>query len=213
MFKIITPHGHNFHQLAIRSFLDLLKVYQNFKLNSCRKMKSTFIIAEENKRGIYGGAVLYPQKVNNPIEPASYDRYEDSFREAFATFQPDVHEFWTARICFCLEITPSSKNLEEINLCGNFYRNLYEAFLAFGLSKEIDFLAFSLYSFERLKPPLYKKWPHCMPVQFSHTSDGLYHGILSFSGKKFIPNKKMKPDLEDSANQNISETVHQGRAS
>ena len=112
MLKIIGPKGHRFHQSSIEAFLDLLNVYQDFELSRRDEKRLLFLSAEDNGHGVYGGAVLYPQKVwGLPEEDVSHDRYEDTFCGAFATFRPLIQEFWIARICFCLEANFSPEAL------------------------------------------------------------------------------------------------------
>ncbi len=48
----------------ISSFLDLLKEYQNLDVSPARAKKATFLIAENERHEVHGGALLYPQKVS-----------------------------------------------------------------------------------------------------------------------------------------------------
>lgn len=186
MLKIINPDGQKFHQSTIEAFLDLLKVYQNCELSSKRRKEATFFIAEDNEHGVYGGAVLYPQKISEGKGDIPLDRYDDTFYGAFATFRPQIQEFWISRICFCLEANLSPQGFKGMELSENFYRELHEAFLGFGQPKNLEFLAFSLYSFDTVDLPFYKKWRY-MPIKLSDDRSGLTHGILSFKKTKFMP--------------------------
>lgn len=186
MLKIISPKGHKYHQSSIDAFLDLLAIYQNFNLSDERRKKSTFLIAEDQKHGVYGGALLYPQKVNDPRENESLEGYEDTFHGSFVCFQPQVKEFWIARICYCLEVNFASP-ADDQNHCKKFYEELYEAFLQFGEPKDLEFLAFSLCAFESIEPPLHESWPYNMPIRNSEDTSGLFHGILSLKGTRFLP--------------------------
>ena len=193
MLKIISPKGQKVHQPTIEAFLDLLKVYQNFELSETRRKKATFLVAEDNEHGVYGGAVLYPQKVMGSDEEI-HDDYEHSFCSAFATYHPEIEEFWIARICFCLEANFSPDGLKGMELCEAFYQELHEAFKAFGQSNESDFIAFSLCTFDAMDPPFYKKWLY-LPIWRSNDRSGLLHGILSLTKAKFMPIKKRQPNL------------------
>jgi hypothetical protein len=135
MLKIISPKGQKTHQSTIEAFLDLLKVYQNFELSHTRRKKATFLIAEDKEHGVYGGAVLYPQKVWEDGEEILQDSYEDTFCGAFATYHPQIEDFWIAKICFCLEANFSPNALNGMELCENFYQELHHALRVFGQNK------------------------------------------------------------------------------
>jgi hypothetical protein len=188
MLKTIDPKEHKLHQSTIGAFLDLLSVYHNFDLSPERRKKSTFLIAEDNKNGVYGGAVLYPQDIYNLRNDVQLEDYEDTFRGAFMTFRPQIQEFWIARICFCLEANLSPSALGGLEICEVFFREIYDALLAFGESKNTEFLPFYLCSFDTITPSYYKQWLY-LPIWNSDDKSGLTHGILSLKGKKFIPRK------------------------
>ena len=206
MLRIISPNGQRFHQSTIGAFLDLLNVYQNFELSSERREKATFFIVENNEHGVYGGAVLYPQKVWGTTEDVLHDRYEGTFCGAFATYRPQIEECWIGRICFCIEANLAPEALAGVELCENFYQELREALSAFGQSKDIEFLAFSLCSFDTIDPPPYKKWLY-LPIWRSDDTSGLTHGILPLKGTKFFPKVPRKSKLKRaSENPNGSES-------
>lgn len=195
MLKIIKSKDQKAHKAKLGALLDLLKVYQNFELSNTRRKKATFLIAEDTEHGVYGGAVLYPQKVYESTEDIALDPYEDTFCGAFATYHPQIEEFWIARICFCLETNISPDGLEGIELCDSFYQELHEAFIIFGNSKESEFLAFGLCSFDAIEPPFYKKGLY-LPIWRSDDKSSLTHGILSLNKTKFIPKTSRKSTLE-----------------
>jgi len=193
MLKIISPKGQKTDQSAIEAFLDLLKVYQNFELSETRRKNATFIIAENKEYGVYGGAVLYLQKVMGADEEI-HDDYEHSFCCAFATYHPQIEDFWIAKICFCLEGNFSPDGLKGMELCENFYKQLLHALRVFGQANESDFIAFSLCSFDAIDPPYFKKWLY-LPIWRSDDRSGLFHGILSLNKTKFMPVKKRQDSL------------------
>lgn len=192
MLKIISPKGHKLHQSSIEAFLSLLSVYQNFELSEKRMKNATFIIAEDTQHGVYGGAVLYPQKIYGRSEDEFLEEYEDCFQGLFMTFHPHIQEFWMARVCFCLDANLSSGSFSELELCIKFYNEIYEAMLTFGQSKGIIFLPYSLCSFDTIEPPLYKDWPYNVPFRDSKDTSGLSHGILSLTGERFLPKLSRK---------------------
>lgn len=187
MLKIIHPKNQKSYQSNVDAFLDLLNIYQDVELSPERQENATFMIVSDHSHGVYGGAVFYPQQVYDLQDDEHLDGYEDDFRSIFMTFQPHVQKFWMARICFCLDTNLSPKNFNELVLCKKFYDELYEAILDFGYAKDIEFLPFSLCSFDSLEPPYYCEWPDNLPFRRSDDTSGLYYGILSLTGKKFLP--------------------------
>lgn len=198
MLKIIGPKGQKFHESTVESFLDLLKIHHNFKLTPVQKKKATFLIMEDETHGVYGGAVLYPQAISDITVHSREETYEDKFASLFSSFQPQEIKCWISRICFCLET-------EEVEKIQSFYRDLYNAFLAFGNEHNIGFIALTSFSLDTVKTPFHKRWRRrCMSVAFSHTTDGLKHGILSINGDKFMSKQKKEASL-NSTNKSVSQ--------
>ncbi len=199
MLKIIPPKGQKFHQSTIGSFLDLLKVYQNFELSSEKKKKATFLIAEDDKRGVYGGAVLCPQEVHVSTDHVWNDFHEETLRRSFATFQPTLQEFWMARICLYL-VDDSSLSFEEgSEFCKRFSTEIYKTMIECGREKNIKFLAFTLSSHNPFaNRPFHGSWPDCVEIIYSAPVKRLCHGVLSLNGAKFITRGKRKAALDHS---------------
>lgn len=65
MFNIIEPRTHHLHRDKIETILKRFKSQQGFELSMKAQSKATFIIAENEARGLYGGAVFFPQKVRD----------------------------------------------------------------------------------------------------------------------------------------------------
>lgn len=195
MLKIINSKDQKSHKSSIEGLLDLLTVYQNFSFSETRRKKTTFLIAEDNEHGVYGGAVLYPQTIMEFEDEGVNDDYEHTFCCAFENIRPHIKKFWIARICFCLEANFSPSGLENMELCEKFYDEMYESLTSFGNAKEAEFLALSVCSFATVEPPLHKKWPYLLPIKRSNDTSGLFHGILSLKKTKFIPVKKREPKV------------------
>ncbi|HUX79572.1 MAG TPA: hypothetical protein VMW10_07530 [Alphaproteobacteria bacterium] len=190
MLKVIEPQYHNKDKPTIDSFLGLLKIYQKFYLSPETQDKATFLIAEDDKRGIYGGAVVYSQNISSSLKLAANDTDEACLGKMFSAFQPKGQEYWTARILCLGELDTSLPILETASLYENFYKDLYICFTNFGEKEEIEYLPFTLQSTEAcfhntfgLLP--YKEWPYLIEVKLSDNSDGFFHGILSLKGNKF----------------------------
>lgn len=195
MYKIIEPQAHELHSEKIHSLLGLLKIYQNFYLDPEAQDRATFVIAEDDKRGVYGGAVLYPHPVSSFSEFMSEEidenMSENILEEMFSSLhlkgvQPKVKEFWTARICLCLGYDRTTPLPETIELYRYFYHKLHKAFRYFGEKKNIDYLAFTLRATDthvdnNLHILTYQTWSSLLEVK--HSDNGLHtyhHGILSF---------------------------------
>ncbi|OJW55222.1 MAG: hypothetical protein BGO67_00505 [Alphaproteobacteria bacterium 41-28] len=209
MLKVIEPHAHDFHRATLDSFLGLLKIYQNFFLSPEEKDRATYIIANDDKRGVYGGAVLYFQPISSSFDLVASDTQEDVLGKMFSTFQPRGEEYWRARICFCVGQSASPSTLEAVKLCQNFYRNLYKAFAKFGEKKKVEYLTFTLRTADtRIENNLsiitYKNWPCLLEVRPTENSDAFFHGILSLRKKKFkIRNNARSPiDYNPSTKEN-----------
>ena len=200
MYKIIEPQAHELHSEKIHSLLGLLKIYQNFYLDPEAQDRATFVIAEDDKRGVYGGAVLYPHPVSSFSEfmPEEIDENisENILEEMFSSLhlkgvhlkgiQPKVKEFWTARICLCLGYDRTTPLPETVELYCYFYHKLHKAFRYFGEKKNIDYLAFTLRATDthvdnNLHILTYQTWPSLLEVKHSDNGFHTYHhGILSF---------------------------------
>lgn len=139
MYKIIEPQAQGLHSERINSLLGLLKIYQNFYINPEAQDRATFVIAEDDKRGVYGGAVLYPHPISSFFELSSEETDENILEKMFSSLhlkgvQPKVKEYWTARICLCLGYDRSTSLRETTELYRCFYHKLYKAFCYFNLS-------------------------------------------------------------------------------
>lgn len=185
MLKIIEPEFHENHGHTIDSLLGLLKIYHNFSLSPEAQDQATFIIAEDKTRGIYGGAVLYPQKISSSLELAANDTDEETLGKMFSAFQPKGQVYWTAKICLCMGGKEHSSAFDNLDLCLSFYKNLYKALTEFGIAKDIEYLSFTLYVPETIMVLPYEEWPYLLEVRLTEDKDEFLHGILSLKGNKF----------------------------
>lgn len=188
MYKIIEPHAHELHSERINSLLGLLKIYQNFYLDPEAQDRATFVIAEDDKRGVYGGTVLYPRspyEVPSFLELLPEDMDNELLDQLALRVQPNVKEYWTARICLCLGHDRTTPLRETVKLYRSFYHNLYKAFCYFGEKENIHYLPFTLRATDthvdnNLHILTYQTWPSLLGVK--HSNNGFhsyFHGILS----------------------------------
>ena len=207
MYKMVEPQAHELHDEKINSLLGLLKIYQNFYLDPEAQDRATFVIAEDDKRSVYGGAVLYPRKpfkIPPFLELLPEDINNETLDKMFSSLQPKVKEYWTARICLCLGHDNSTSLREAVGLYQRFYRNLYKAFCYFGEKENINYLPFTLRAADthvdnNLRILTYQTWPFLLEVKQSGKGFHSYlHGILSLKGDslKGRPFKEngLKPD-------------------
>lgn len=174
MLNIIEPKDHYAHQSRIEAFLDLLKVYQSFSLVDEEKENATFIVGSDNERGVYGGAVLYQQKVR--------DLYKD-IGKIVSSFQPERQNVWAARLGLFLGDEPYY-TLEELDFREDFYRDLLKFFIEFGKKESLDFLALTLCSSDAYTTKRRFYWPYILVIRTEEASDNLFHGILSLNPQK-----------------------------
>lgn len=189
MYKIIEPHAHELHSERINSLLGLLKIYQNFYLDPEAQDRATFVIAEDDKRSVYGGAVLYPRspyEVPSFLELLPEDMDNELLDQMALRVQPNVKEYWTARLCLCLGHDRTTSLRETVKLYRSFYHNLYKAFCYFGEKENIHYLPFTLRATDthvdnNLHILTYQTWPSLLEVKPSDNSFHTYlHGMLSF---------------------------------
>ena len=209
MHKIIPPllgqkDGSLKESAHINPFVDLLKVYQGFSLPLELKKRSTFLVAHDHKRGVYGGVVIYPEKVTSFLSLDPDESHEEGLQKIFGAFHRRKEFYWRARICLSLDVSESSPFIETIILCQTFYRRVYEALVAFGVQKNIDLLPLTLRKADArlnhsLKIMTYESWPFLMEVKlgesFDHrsslSSQELFHGLLSLH-RNSCPHRKRR---------------------
>lgn len=217
MFKVIEPQIHKFHGPLIDSLLGLLKIFQGFYLSPEQQDKATFLIAEDDKRGVYGGAVLYTQKISPSLDFAANDTREETLRKMFSAFQPKVKTYWTARICLCIGQEPSTPHLGTIELYENFYKNLYKSFTEFGEQKGLEHLTFTFQATgsctdNTLNALLYKNWPYFLEARPSESPDGYIHGILSLKGNKFKARRNPRSFLSSHSSTEMMNSLRKAEA-
>lgn len=180
MFKIIEPQDHIFYKHTIHAFLNLLKVSQNCDVflkekHSQIKDSTTFIIAGDERRGVYGGAALYRQPVSLLYEKMA---------KVILHFQSERQEVWSGMLCLRVEDDESVFTLNTLDLHQNFYLNLYKTFVEFGEKKDLDFLDLTLCSKDYYNIRTYGYWPYLLEVQPMDSPDSCFHGLLDVSHRK-----------------------------
>lgn len=224
MYKIIEPQAHELHSERINALLGLLKIYQNFYLDPEAQNRATFVIAEDDKRGVYGGAVLYtrsPYEIPSFLDLLPEEMDSDLLDQMVLRVQPSVKEYWAARLCLCLGHDKTTSLRETVELYRCFYHNLYKAFRWFGEKENIPYLPFTLRAADthvnhNLHILTYQTWPSLLKVKSSDSSFHTYlHGILSFKegalkGDLFKenPRKEPSPQVSPSKRQRHSQGMN-----
>lgn len=192
MLKTIEPKSHSSHQDTIDSFLDMLYRQHGMSFDPEILDKATFFIengetshSSSEKIGeefVYGGAILYPQKIPTSWNLSPRDRSEKIAIKLGSAFQVEGDEYWTARICFNHHFDRSA---ESFLMCFNFYIDLISALVAFGKRNGIDTLAYTYKISETYNTKAYEAWPYQLGISTENPWDDFAHGILSLTGQRF----------------------------
>lgn len=186
MFKSTESQDHGVPQHLIDSFLNFLKIYQNFSLPPEVQEKAFFIIAANDKDGVYGGAVLYPHPLATTLNLTANEPEEESLNKMFSAFQFKGKEYWRARVGLYIgEISCRASLSKALDLCDYFYQDIYDAFKEFGSRNSIDYLPFTIHMADVLLSLPHKKWPYFLEVRVDGHSPHYFHGVLSLNGRRF----------------------------
>jgi hypothetical protein len=175
MLTIIEPKEHHLHQSKIDSLLSLLKIYQGFTPSSEKTENATFIVGEDKKQGVYGGAIVYSQNVRT-----LYHKLATPLLEFF----PEKEQIWCVRFCFCADQDDRVLILETLELCEDFYVDLYKILVKLGQKKRTPFFALTLPHKEYRNTVTYGDWSYFLEVSPSDSSDYRFHGLLALKAKK-----------------------------
>ena len=187
MLRIIEPPSHVFYQSKIDTLLDLFNVYQNLKLPLEQQTKTTFMVAENDKCGVYGGAFLCKKKAY---------AFDDNIAKIISSLHSNKRKVWAANLCLCIEEDETLSSFDKLDLYQDFYQSLFKKFVAFGKKENANFLVLSLHPTDYFKTITYGYWPFLFEVQPKDSLDGLFHGILALKSKKQAPYKQAWPSLE-----------------
>lgn len=174
MLNVIEPKDHHLYRPQIDALLSFLKIYQDFSPSSEITENAMFIVAEDEKLGVYGGAIVYPQNVR-----ALYQKLANALLE----FLPEKEQVWSTCICFCADQDDGFLTLETLEVCENFYRDLHKALSEVGKKKGTNYLALTLHSKDHRNTITYGRWSYLLEVNPSDSSDYRFHGLLALKNK------------------------------
>lgn len=177
MLKIIEPNSHELYQPEINALLYLFKLSHNydFKLPLEEQEKATFIVAEDSKCGIYGGAILRKK----PLEA-----FEKEIEAIFSTFYSYRTKIWNVHLCFYIEAYENLPPQEKLRVLRDFYPQLFKKLRTFGKQQKTSCLVLSLKQSEHFMTSTHFEWPYILEVPLHNSLDSLFHGILSFKPPK-----------------------------
>lgn len=193
MLNVIEPASHNLHTNSIGSLLRLFKVYQDFELLPKDQNKATFIVAEDDTRGVYGGAVFFPQKIKE-LDETLYN---------LLSIQEN-RTVWCARLCLSIEQDGGSLSLDHLELCENFYRELYKVLGVLGNGKDTNCLPMKLCSRDYRNSLLYGNWAYFTELKPEELSSDYVYVLLALPD---YHNQPQASQEEHTDNKDVDESV------
>src|SRR3972149_7505739 len=176
MLKIIDPTQQCYYKARIDLLMGLMRFYQDIPLSYEEQTRATFIIGEDEGSGVYGGSVLHKKSVTD---------LQSQLKSIVSALTPHMEEVWVGTLSFFLEDKKLPLSVEGAGGYQKFYKNLLEKFVEFGHEEGIGFLCLTLNPFEHLRTKNRGFWPYIVEVKPQDSLDGLFHGILPLSEKKY----------------------------
>ncbi|MDI9640441.1 hypothetical protein QM565_32595 [Geitlerinema splendidum] len=155
--------------------MNFLKIYQKFSLLPEEKETATFIIAENEKFGVYGGAVVYLQDVK---------RLYHKLAAPLLEFLPKKDKIWCVRLCFSANQDDRVLILETLTLCEDFYVSLYKILGELSQKKRENYFALTLRTQDHQNTLNYGRWSYLLGISSYDASDYHFHGLLALSSEK-----------------------------
>ncbi|MBP9692994.1 MAG: hypothetical protein KBD90_06700 [Alphaproteobacteria bacterium] len=178
------PKSHEHHKSEIKTLLQLLKSYQRFELPEEERPKASFLIADNRKNGIYGGALLYPQSITSTdflstfTSSTKQDNLLYSIENIFSLFGTEVENIWAARVCLRVSDKTFPLTSELFEYHESFYEELFKYFCTFGKREGVEHLALTLQARDHNNTKTYG-WPYVFEITSKESIDRLFHGFLA----------------------------------
>lgn len=173
MFNVIEPQEHHLYHSSINLFMQELRIAVNLNQNE-DLAKASYILVEEEIKDLQGGILLL-KKPLGAIFPEVR-----SYLEAMCPQYNSCSEVWVGRIAFCFNKNISGLDYERISKL--LYRSLFEDLIAFSVKENIPFFCLTMPLVEYLSINLLSLWDFMFKIRPREFSDGLFHGVLSFTG-------------------------------
>lgn len=192
MLKIIEPTQQCYYKARIDLLMGLMRLYQDIPLSYEEQTRATFIVGEDEECGIYGGSILHKKNVTD---------LQSQLKGVVSTLTPQMEEVWVGTLSFFIEDKKEPFNVHGGGCHQKFYKNLLEKFMEFGNKEGIGYLCLTLNPFEHLRTKNRGFWPYILEVKPQDSLDGLFHGILPLSEKKYKLHSHLRPALLPPASQ------------
>ncbi|EKE09525.1 MAG: hypothetical protein ACD_16C00144G0002 [uncultured bacterium] len=175
MLTLINPQEQRDSKQKIETLLNLFKIYQRVDLPITVQKKATFVMAENEEYGVYGGAIIYSKKVKLLYEKVA---------NILLKFTPELEEVWCLKLCFSIKPKEGYLTLDILDLYETFYQNLHKLLNDWGQRNQIKFLVLSLGYKEYCDTKIYGRWPYLLEISPMEASDHQFHGLLVLNTKK-----------------------------
>ena len=166
MFTVIEPKRHHHHKPLINLFLDPIKNNRELNKAFSKVKQSTFIVMQDEDKGIYGGGILLKNKIS------SLHRLLSKLVLSSVT-----GEVWTCSAY--LHLDNENLFLDFEDFCTSFYKNLYKEIKQFGAKEVVNYLYVKLIPGEYFCTEVLGSWPYVFEIKPHESNDGLFHGVLS----------------------------------
>lgn len=177
MFTVIHPKYHCFCTSPINHFMELIKSRVPLGVSKNDQNKATFVLLEDEEKGVCGGALLLKKRLND---------FPHELTNTLIEFVSPKEAIWKCMVFLSFEKdSPLCATNEQDHFCQIFYRNLYNNLVEFGKREKTGFLCVSLDSQEFICTEGLTLWPYIFELKPQHSSDGLFHGILSLTGSQY----------------------------
>lgn len=186
MLKTIEPTQQCYYKGRIDLLMGLMRLYQDIPLSYEEQTQATFIVGEDEESGIYGGSILHKKSVTE---------LQSQLKGIVSTLTPHMEEVWVGTLSFFIEDKRASFNASGADCHQKFYKELLEKFMEFGRQEGIGYLCLTLNPFEHLRTKNRGFWPYILEVKPQDSLDGLFHGILPLSQKKYRIHSPLRPTL------------------
>lgn len=192
MLKTIEPTQQCYYKGRIDLLMGLMRLYQDIPLSYEEQTQATFIVGEDEESGIYGGSILHKKNVTE---------LQSQLKGIVSTLTPHMEEVWVGTLSFFIEDKRASFNTNGSDYHQKFYKELLEKFMEFGRQEGIGYLCLTLNPFEHLRTKNRGFWPYILEVKPQDSLDGLFHGILPLSQRKYKLHSPLRPTLLPAAPQ------------
>ncbi|OJW54579.1 MAG: hypothetical protein BGO67_10560 [Alphaproteobacteria bacterium 41-28] len=183
MLRIIEPRSHELYQAEINALQYIFKFTQNFKTPEDEQAKATFIIAEDSKCGIYGGAILRKKPL---------DTFDEEIEAIFSAVHSHRKKIWNVHLCFYISDEMGLSSQEKTKVFDDFFYRLFIKLRTFGRQQKTNCLVLSLNEAGYFWTNTYFEWPYVFKVPLHNTLDDHFHGILSLKPAKDSNRRRRK---------------------